>query len=441
MPKPQMKMDDDRLIEWRRSRAKVAEEERDRRVRERDEARLKLEAERRRLQRDTARALLPQEDALLVAHRKLRRQRFRRAVSFWTQFTVCVLTPVAATIWYLTTVATPLFEARAVVAITTPDNTSEGQSPNILGQFTGQSDLQEVFMAHEYLHSQALMDQLQEELSLETRFSSEEIDPFQRLRVIPWASYPKRQQFDRFVEASVNVQTGLLTIYVRDPDKDLAIQTAKVVIRETSNQINLLNDAVLNQRLSLARGSVDDSQAELRDARSDLVAVQIRNGDVDPVRSVASVYDSIQSLEAEVLVLENEIRRAQIAGTIEGRGAQETVALKDYLLEQIASQRARLLAPSKGEAGSLSEMVLDYEMANLRVDLAREAHTAALAALATSEDQGVLGRSVFQVVVPPRTAAQAVFPRTPSLVALVAIVAMAFFAFIRLFGAGRRNMI
>jgi len=161
MSKSNVIVEDERLVEWRTARAKVAEAERDERIRKRDEARMKVEAEKRRLQRDTARALLPQEDALLVAHRKLRRQRFRRAVSFWTQFSVCVLAPVAATIWYLMVIATPLFEARAVIAITKPDDGIANQGANILGQLTGQSDLQEVFMAHEYVHSQALMDRLQ----------------------------------------------------------------------------------------------------------------------------------------------------------------------------------------------------------------------------------------------------------------------------------------
>jgi len=123
---PEAKIDEDRLDAWRKQRAKVAEAERDERIRKRDEARLKLEAEKRRLQRDTARALLPQEDA----------------------------------IWYLTTIATPLFEARVVIAITQPDDGVARQSATILGQLTGSDDLQEVFMANEYVHSQALMDQL-----------------------------------------------------------------------------------------------------------------------------------------------------------------------------------------------------------------------------------------------------------------------------------------
>jgi len=179
----------------------------------------------------------------------------------------------------------------------------------------------------------------------------------------------------------------------------------------------------------------------LRDARAELISVQIQNGDVDPTRSVAGVYNSIQALEAEVMVLDNDINRAQFAGTIEGRAAQEAIALQGHLKAQIAQQRARLIAAPSGAKSSLSEMLMSYERASLRVDLAQEAHTSALAAYAAAKDQGTLGRSVFQVVVPPRTAAQAVFPRTPSLVTLVAIVAMVFFAFLRLFGASRRSMI
>lgn len=441
MPELKPKMDSARLDAWREERQKVAEAERDERLQKRERARKALAVERQRVQRDTARALLPQEDALLRAHKTLRRQRFRRTAVFWVQFLVCVAAPIAVAFWYLTTVATPLYEARSVVAITKPTDSDISRDAGLLGRLSSQSDLQEVFMAHEFVQSQALMDQLEAALGLTTRFSSAEIDPLQRLHQLPAIPVTKRQQFNRFVDSSVNVQNGLLTIYVRDKDRALAVQTAQRIIAATATQINQLNDTVLEQRLSLARLAVVNSQAALRDARRELVAVQIRNGEVDPQRRVAGVYDAINAMEAELQGISNEISRAEIAGAGQGQKAQQAIALRDRLSQELSAQKALLVAPQSDELPSLNAMLMEFDLAKLQVDLAQQAYSAALVGLAEAEDAGVNQRSVFQVVVPPRTASQAMFPRTPTLLALVAIVSLVGFAILRLLGAARRNMV
>lgn len=440
MPSAAPKEDDERIIAWRETRARVAQEERDERLRKRDEARANLEAERSRIRRDTARALLPQEDAILAARHQMRTRNFKRAIGFWVQFSVCVLAPIAIAVWYLTVIATPLFEARTVIAITKPNGANSNQADGILGRFAGTANLQEVFMADEYVHSQALMDLLEADLGLVTRFSSDQIDPVFRLRVIDDLPFTQRQQFNRFVESAVNVQTGLLTIYVRDPDHSRAVQTSESIIQEAATQINALNAAVLDQRVSLAQSTVSDSQEELRQARSELIALQLRNGEIDPQRSIASIYDTIQSMEMELLGVGNEIARAQIVGIGQGRSAQNSADIYQHLQQQIAQLRGRLTTPDAGNDHSLNEMLMEYELANLRVELAQESHASALLRLSRANEDGVLGQSVFQVVVPPRTAAQTVFPRTPSLVTLVAIIALAAFAFMRLLSAGRRNL-
>jgi len=433
------KADDTRLIEWRESRAKIAEAERQERLRKRDEARSKIEAERKRFQRETARALLPQEDALVTVDKQLRRQRIKRLAGFWCQFCVLVAAPVIAAAWYLTFVATPLFEARTVIAITKPENVAGANEVGILGRLGRSDDVQDVFMAHEYVQSQAMMDQLEETLSLETRFSSDLIDPLHRLRTFSGIPYTKHDQFGRFVDSSVNVQTGLLTIYVRDAQRDRAEATAQAIIAFTAAQINKLNDSILDQRVSTSREAVDVAQSELQDARRDFVLLQIRNGEVDPQRRIASIYDSINAMEAEVMSLNSEISRARFAGAGEGQKALQAIALKDHLEREIALQRAALVTPSANDAPSLNATLMEFELARLRVDLAQQAYSAALASQADAKEAGVLQRSVFQVVVPPRTSEQATFPKTPTQVALVAIVALAFFAFIRLLGAGGRR--
>lgn len=366
-----------------------------------------------------------------------KRRRWHGRIGFWSQFSLIVVAPVVLAVFYLAMIATPLFEAQSVIAITKSARTTEASRAGLLGSLQGPANLPEVFRAHAYVKSQALMDALEADQGLVTLLSSDAIDPVQRLKTIPGLSLSKRMQFARFVETSVDVQSGLLTLYVRAPSQALAISISEAALRETEIQVNALGQQVFDERQSLARQALQVAQDQLTKAQAALVALQIQYQEADPRNRIEGVYSTIRDLEAQAQSLHNEIQKAEIAGIGDSAQTQQTAALEQRLREQIEAERARLVAPDGSGAVSLNTLLMQYELANLNVSLARDAVTTSLQIQAETGQAAALNRSLFQVAVPPRTAQTAIYPKSPRLLALVLVLCLTLFAMLRLMRAAR----
>ncbi len=352
-------------------------------------------------------------------------------------FAAMVLAPVLLVAFYLIAIATPLYEARSVIAITNSAEAGNASRSGLLGGVQGPSNLSEVFRAHAYVESQALMDELETELGLISEFSGSTIDPINRLRTIPALSMTKKARFDRYVQSSVDIQSGLLTLYVRAPSEEQAIAVSEAVLRHTETQVRALGQQVFDQRQAHTTSVRLAAEQQVAEAQAALVALQIKYQEVDPRNRVESIYTTIKDLEAEALRLNSEVQRADIAGVGDSSQARQNAALEVRIREQIAEQRARLVAPDASSAGSLNTLLMEYELATLELGLARDAVQTALKAQAEAGQEAALSRSLFQVVVPPRTAQTATFPKIPGTLALVFVLALAAFSAVIMFRAAR----
>lgn len=426
--------EEDRLRKWREEREKVAAAEKTERLRQRDLARQKDTDDQLRADEAAALALLPTPTELSAIQAQIARRSRAAYRSFMLQALVICIAPVVLAAYYLFAIATPLYEAQSVIAVTRSGTTADNSQSGLLGSLTSPDHMQEVFMAHEFIQSQAMMDQLEDQSGVITLLSGAAIDPLRRLQNITGLSYDKRSQFSRFVDSSVNIQTGLITLYVRMPDQKGAVATSENVLALVAQQVNTLNNEVISQQLSLADQTVIAAQSDLTRAQSDMIALQIASGEADPSARIASVYETISQLEAEVLALGNEIQRAEVAGQSESFQNQRAIALRDRLNSQITDKRSVLISGNE----SLNAQLQQHHLAALRVTIAEEALTSSLSSQAEAHHAAALTASLFQVVVPPRTSAQPMAPNSMGTLLIVAMIAMTVFALWRAIVGGRQ---
>ncbi|SHF42820.1 Capsule polysaccharide export protein KpsE/RkpR [Litoreibacter ascidiaceicola] len=438
--KPTDASEDARIKAWRAERARIAEADKAQRIQQKQ---AEMQQSAKTMKQDQTSAALtllssvtppPEPEAEAKPSRKL--------VPFanwsnWPLFCAVVVAPILITAFYLLAVATPLYEARSVIAITKSAESGNASRSGLLGGVQGPSNLSEVFRAHSYVQSQALMDALEAELGLITEFSGPAIDPLKRLRTVPVLSLSKGSQFGRYVESSVDIQSGLLTLYVRAPNDAQAIAISDAVLRNTEAQVLALGQQVFDQRQEHATNVRLAAEQQVAEAQAALIALQIKYQEVDPRNRVEGIYTTIKDLEAEAMKLNSEVQKAQIAGIGDSPQTQQTVALEARLRQQIADQRARLVAPDGASAGSLNTLLMEYELATLELTLAREAAQTALKSQAAAGQEAALNRSLFQVVVPPRTAQVAVYPRIPGTLALVLVICLAIFSGLTMFRTAR----
>lgn len=400
--------EDPRAQAWREERARIAQEEQ---ARAQSAAVLNREDEARRLLPDRAKISTAQSDFLTRA--KVKRAHLLR------QLAAFVLGPALLVLAYQSLIAVPLFEARSVVVIAKPGGGGEADLGGLLGSLAAPSQMNEAFMAHEYVQSQALMDDLEEDLGLISRLSSSEMDLVRRLRDIPIFRLSKRDQFTRFVDSSINIQTGLMTLYVKAPAPDQAITISEAILAGAAVQINDLSDALFEQRIAQARNSVQEARNGLSEAQKALISSQISSGEVSPQARIEGVYANIQQMEMEALALISQIQQAEVGGQAETYATQRLVE-RERMLRLRIDQERRLLVEAQGGGQSLNALLVENELAALQVRIAEETLSASLAALAQASDAAALGRSTFQVIVPPRTSGKPAAPN-PIVSALVAL--------------------
>ncbi|SMX36505.1 hypothetical protein [Maliponia aquimaris] len=340
---------------------------------------------------------------------------------------VVVVLPMLLVAAYLALIATPLYEARSVIAITRTGDAGISVQAGLLGG-EKPANLQDVFRADTFIKSRAVMDSLEEDLGLVSDLSGEAIDPLRRLRDIPFLSISKHDQFDRFVQSSVDVQSGLLTLYVRAQSPEKAVLVSEAVLRHAEAQVSRLGQALFDQRLSDAAAMRIAAEDQVKQAQDDLVTLQLRFQDVDPRQRVANIYARIRELEDEAYRTRNEIQKLQIAGVGSSRQTEQLEALVLSLEAQIGQQRAQLVSPDGGSATPLNNMLIDYERATLALDLARESVRTAIETEAETTREAALNRSHFQVVVPPGTADQPLYPRSFATLLVSLVLCLTIFA-------------
>jgi capsule polysaccharide export protein KpsE/RkpR len=434
--------EDERIQAWRAERARIAEADKAQRIQQKQAEMAQSANTAKQDQKSAALTLLSSVPPTPPPQLEAETAPVRKSIPFsklgnWPLFCAIVVAPFLIVAFYLLAVATPLYEARSVIAITKSAESGNAQRSGLLGGVQGSSNLSEVFRAHSYVQSQALMDALETELGLITEFSGPAIDPLKRLRTVPVLSLSKSSQFSRYVETSVDIQSGLLTLFVRAPNDAQAIVVSEAVLRNTQEQVLALGQQVFDQRQEHATNVRLAAEKQVAEAQAALIALQIKYQEVDPRNRVEGIYTTIKDLEAEATRLNSEVQKAQISGIGDSQQTQQTVALEARIRQQIAEQRARLVAPDGASAGSLNTLLMEYELATLELSLAREAAQTALKSQAAAGQEAALNRSLFQVVVPPRTAQIAVYPRIPGTLALVLIISLAIFSGFTMFRSAR----
>lgn len=420
-----LEADRERVRLWQLERKKIAEVERQKRLAEKERQR---EAE--------AKATLPEPAPLSLVPSQEHQadqpnaNRFRKQrVALIAQFVGLVVIPMIMLCSYLIWVATPLYEVTTVLRFDETDPVL-AQSTLPLSSNRAPSSLQQAFEADAFISSVAMSTILAEKSDFVSELSSDAIDPYQRVRPDRWFLPDQSTQLKRFVESSVDVQTGFLTLNIRSTSQRGAVAMAEFVVAEVT-------DRQASQRALYAASQMDASQANLtsaeqslREARAALANLQSESGMLDPSQEVERVNARIANLEREVAGLELEIDRNETSGrNIPGQIAR-LVELRDSLEQDTRALRMGLIEG----APSLMDLSARFQEAELEIDLAERRLDAAYQAMTNARNSTSQQQQV-KAIVPITEPVSATYPKPlrSMLSALVVLVAIFFFARLTLF--------
>lgn len=401
-----------RIEAWRAERKRVAEQEKAARLAARNAARAEEEKEEAVAQDAAVNTLLeglPDEEKIRPF--LLARAQWMRLRDLYLLL-ILVIAPLVLVSSYLGLVATRFHESVSVISISKLSDDGSGAAQGVLGALGSPRGLSDVFAADAFLSSSALSGALELETGLVSHLRSGALDPVQRLR---------EGDLSRFVNSVVDVQTGLLTLRVRLPDPERAREVNLRLIDLVASHVNKVQEASRSERMDFAEGAVSAAEAEMRDAREALSALQIGTGEIDPRMRLEAAQDDIRQIEVQIRELRFENDKGRIAGGERRYDIERREQLILRLENELSSLRENLTMTGEG-GPALGQTMMRHDMAQLRLDMAQAGLVAALETRRDAQRAVELERSVVHVIAPPTANGRVVRPR-PGLVLLITLLA------------------
>jgi len=192
-------------------------------------------------------------------------------------------------------------EARFVVRTSTP-----AIGKDQLGKATGIPSakiIQDTQIVTNFIHSRAILETLERNINLRSRFTHEKADYLARLGAD--VTYEEFQDYwDRMVRTSISPSSGIITVTVRAFTAEDARDIVTAVVAASEHTINELSDRIWKDVNVTAKTNLDRSTAALRDVRERVAARQKQSGVLTVEGSSAILATLITTLQKEKIELE-----------------------------------------------------------------------------------------------------------------------------------------
>lgn len=348
--------------------------------------------------RSDERARQPLPDDLDVEEARIaiverRRANWRRIMR---RVAIFVALPLLTVLLYIALIATPLYQGEAVFTVQTSSDAAPSPAAGLFGVGSGGSTISDAFKAREFILSRPMMEHMEERHGFMSHFATWKMDPLTRfqgplgLNSDPFGYYQQR------VRVAVDVQEGLLHLYVQARTRDDAIRFGNGILAAAEEHVSNFSDKISEDQVSALSRDVQNAERQLSDARRSLAAVQSRRGDISPEQTATSIYQLISTLELQRAEAERERDALLSQGLTDNPNLPRLNARIRELNQQIAEQRQRLVSPG---GQSLQRSINEFESASSRKEIAQARWESTLSTLQQAYLRILEQRRYFVIVV------------------------------------------
>ena len=361
-------------------------------------------------------AKLPSTETISPAERRaaeitqiqkdIARRRRRKLALLFSRLSAFVFIPTILAGWYYFVIATPMYATHTEFLILQADGGGGGGMRGLLPSNYATS--QDSIAVQSYLTSKDAMLRLDKTFGYKAHFSSDQIDPIQRLA--PDASNEDAHKlYKKNVKIGYDPTEGVVRMEVIAADPQVAYQYSAALVKFAEERVDELSRQKREDTLRLADERLAEAKAERRAAQETLIRLQETEG-VDPAEQLTVLRQQIASYEAELL--EKELQLAALLDNprpnrAKVEGARGDVRRLTALLETL---NARMTEESDGQdsLAARSAKVLiaqaDLQSADLFLQSALESAKAA-------ESEASKQVRYLTVPVQPIAAEEASYPR------------------------------
>jgi capsular polysaccharide transport system permease protein len=284
---------------------------------------------------------------------ELTKRRRRKLIMLGARLGVFVGLPTLLCAIYFFAIATPMYATKTEFVIQKSEAAASGAG-GLAGLFQGTSlaNAQDSITVQSFLTSRDAMVRLDNEHGFKSVFSSENIDPIQRLP----ADATNEQAYRVYVnhmKVAFDPTEGIIKMEVIAPDPQTSQIFSEALVGYAEEQVDTLTERLRNDQMSGALKSFQEADARRQAALEELVKVQNATGTLETGAEASNIFGQISQLESEktqkvleLAGLQNVRRPNQSRVT----AIQDRINLLDGMISDLRAQ----LTTAVGSANSLA---------------------------------------------------------------------------------------
>lgn len=348
---------------------------------------------------------------------------FLKRNPFWL---VAFLVIVVASV-YWTFVATDRYVSRSHIVLQTPELVPSGL--NIGSLLSGTAGSGDLLLLKDHLESVQLLRLLQDELSLREHYADRRIDRLSRLSRTDVPMEAFHAYMSNRIKITFDDYSSLLRVEVQAYTPEMAQAIVTSLLREGERHMNRMGQRLAEEQLGFIDAQVQDLEQRVYDARDALLAYQNEQGLVAPTQTVEAIFATVSRLEAELAVLNAQIRAQS---TFQSPGSPEIRRLKAQaasLAEQIEIEKQKMAGEG---VDALNRISAEFASLQMRAEFATELYSNALMTLESTRVEAARKLKQVSVLEAPTLPEYATRPKRIYNIVVVTIFSLVFAAILQM---------
>ena len=367
----------------------------------------------------------------------------RRRSWLLTSFICSVVLPVILVALYYSFIATDRYAAKAGFSIRGIEaNASFDGLGALTGLASAGSTTADSYIVLDYLKNRALVEELEQSVSLKSAFSESSIDRLSRL-----STDATIEDFVDYWQSRLSIQfdpsSGIIEATVQSFSPEHAVLIAQQVLSSTQQLVNELSANARQDSLKFAKDEVTLQEKRLRKALNDIRDFRMTEQSVDPSATAALNIELLANLESRLIDI-----NAKIAAQREtlDENAPSLVALgrqAQALANQINEQRneisGTLRTSDSGDSSAVTEQLSRFETLDVERRFAEQAYASALSSLEQARRDANRQQRYLAIHLHPQAAEESEYPRRLRNVSVVAFALFTAWGIVSLIGYSVRD--
>lgn len=239
--------------------------------------------------------------------RDIAKRRRQRLVMLFMRLAAFVLLPTLVAGWYFFVVATPMYGTKSEFVIQKAD---AGGTSGLSGLFAGSglATSQDSITVQSYLTSRDAMLRLDSELGFKAHFSSDEIDPIQRLEADA-TNEETYKVYKRNVKIGFDPTEGIMKMEVIAATPEFSAAVSEALIRYAEERVDTLTTRLRADQMKGAIESYEDAETQMLAAQNEVLRLQEGMGVFDATSDAAAVMGRINTFQTELDVKQLQLQQ------------------------------------------------------------------------------------------------------------------------------------